>query len=199
MGILCDSSNSHCLPGQKDTTEEWETLTESCLETAVKLRILPELMDPSQMSVHVMDEMSQAAVNGENSRYHSHELSKRCMFQTHNKWALYCKGKRNNDTLSAAFMSYYHKFMEQKKVYGDCYIDDIKANQRVDSTECSVLDNAWSSGMCKPKHCTIRCCVTPHYNETANNRHASTCSHGNYGCHTFLTEQANCKVMCCTL
>lgn len=58
------STNGHVTTGQKDSCEGWESVSESCLETAVKLRVLPEYVDASQMSVHIMEEMSQVAVNG---------------------------------------------------------------------------------------------------------------------------------------
>lgn len=34
------------------------------MESSIKLRVLPELSGAAQMSVHVMDEMSRAAVTG---------------------------------------------------------------------------------------------------------------------------------------
>lgn len=84
------TAESHCLPGQNDKTEEWELLTECSLETSVKLRILPELTKASQMSAHIMDEMSQAAVNGENSQYDRHELCTRYTLQPSNECAVCC-------------------------------------------------------------------------------------------------------------
>ena len=58
------SINGDVRTGQKDSCEGWESVSESCLETAVKLRVLPDYVNASQLSVHIMDEMSQVAVNG---------------------------------------------------------------------------------------------------------------------------------------
>lgn len=54
-------------------------------------------------------------------------------------------GKCKSDTLAAAFMSYYRQFTRQKE--SDEFGHQSAVQERFETAQCSVLDDAWQSGV----------------------------------------------------
>lgn len=59
-------------------------------------------------------------------------------------------GKKKNDSLSAAFMQYFHQFMKQKEEHGRApnpfELQDSTAGRNSEHSESSILDHAWLEG-----------------------------------------------------
>jgi len=106
------------------------------------LRVLPDLQDAAHMSIHIIDEMTQAAVYRAHRNLTFPLLGRNTGAVEFEHCILSrlgaCTGKSKSESLAAAFMSYFDEFRKRKEENGGVVHG---------RTESSTLDRAWQDGM----------------------------------------------------